>query len=101
MRVGGNLVVTGGDAMRECALNGLGIVQSNWWTMRHDLNTGAVVPVLQAYAVEGRPISVIHPSARHVTSKVRALIDFMVEITRLPPEVERGLSRRIHPARAS
>ncbi len=100
MSVSGNLVVTGGDAMRECALNGLGIVQSNWWTMRHDLDSGAVVPVLEAHAVEGRPISVIHPSARHVTSKVRALIDFLVEITRLPPDVERRLSERARPARS-
>jgi DNA-binding transcriptional LysR family regulator len=97
--VSGNLIVTGGDAMRECALLGLGVVQSNWWTMRHDLDAGILVPLLEKYAVEGRPISVVYPSARHVTSKVRALIDFLVEITRLPPEVQQSLDRRVRPAR--
>src|SRR5690606_9344446 len=49
--VSGNLVVTGGDAMRECALLGLGVVQSNWWTMHQDLDAGVLVPLLEAYAV--------------------------------------------------
>ena len=86
--VRGNLIVTGGDAMRECALLGLGIVQSNWWTMHADLQAGSLVPLLQSYAVEGRPISVVYPSARHLASKLRALIDFLVEITRQPPRLD-------------
>jgi DNA-binding transcriptional LysR family regulator len=91
--VHGNLVVTGGDAMRECALLGLGVVQSNWWTMHQDVEAARLVPLLGCYAVEGRPISVVYPSGRHVASKVRVLIDFLVEITRLPPEVEERLHR--------
>jgi DNA-binding transcriptional LysR family regulator len=69
--------------------------------MRHDLAAGSLVPLLEDYAVEGRPISVVYPSARHVTSKVRALIDFLVEITRLPPDVEQSLNRRAQPARTT
>ena len=64
--VRGNLVVTGGDALREAVLHGLGIGQSNWWTVRHDLAVGSVKPVLEEYAVEGRPISVVYPPTRHV-----------------------------------
>lgn len=101
LNVSGNLIVTGGDAMRECALLGLGIVQSNWWTLRHDLDAGMLVPLLESYAVEGRPISVVYPSARHVASKVRVLIDFLVEITRLPPELERRLQRQVQAVRSS
>jgi DNA-binding transcriptional LysR family regulator len=89
--VSGNVVVTGGDAMRECALLGLGVVQSNWWTMHQDVDSGALVPLLSGYAVAGRPISVVYPSGRHVASKVRVLIDFLVEITRLPPDIEQRL----------
>jgi hypothetical protein len=99
--VSGNLVVTGGDAMRQCALLGLGVVQSNWWTMREDVVSGALVPLLEPYAVEGRPISVVYPSARHIAAKVRALIDFLVEITRLPPEVEQRLQQGAHAVRSS
>lgn len=95
LAVRGNLIVTGGDTIRECALLGLGVVQSNWWTLRHDIAKGAVQPLMEAFAVEGRPISVVYPSTRHIPSKLRVMIDFLVEITRLPAEVERALGRRV------
>jgi DNA-binding transcriptional LysR family regulator len=82
--VHGNLVVTGGDALREAVLLGLGIGQANWWTVQHDLARGTLKPLLKEYAVEGRPISVVYPPTRHVPRKLRAMIDFLVEITRLP-----------------
>ena len=94
LAVRGNLIVTGGDTMRECALLGLGVVQSNWWTLRHDIANGAVQPLLETFAVEGRPISVVYPSTRHIPGKLRVMVDFLVEITRLPAEVERALGRR-------
>lgn len=100
LNVSGTLVVTGGDAMRECALLGLGVVQSNWWTLRHDIVEGRLKPLLEPYAVDGRPISVVYPSARHLPIKLRVMIDFLVEITRLPPEVERGLAPRARTSRA-
>jgi DNA-binding transcriptional LysR family regulator len=94
MLVRGNLVVTGGDALREAALLNLGIVQSNWWTLSHDLAAGTLKPVLARYAVDGRPISVVYPPTRHVPRKLRVMIDFLVEITRLAPATERALARR-------
>jgi DNA-binding transcriptional LysR family regulator len=84
--VRGPLVVTGGEAAREAALLGLGVVQSNWWTVRHDLASGALVELLKPHAVEGQPISVIYPPTRHVPRKLRVLIDFLVEITRVADE---------------
>ncbi|MEQ1772885.1 MAG: LysR family transcriptional regulator [Burkholderiales bacterium] len=77
------LVLTGGDAVREAALLGLGVVQSNWWTVRHDLADGTLVEVLKPYAVEGQPICVVYPPTRHVPRKLRVMIDFLVEITRV------------------
>ena len=82
--VRGNLVVTGGDALREAALLDLGIVQSNWWTLSQDIAAGRLKPLLEAYAVEGRPLSVVYPPTRHVPQKLRVMIDYLVEITRLP-----------------
>jgi len=90
----GNLVVTGGDALREAALLDLGIVQSNWWTLSGDVAAGRLKPVLERYAVDGRPLSVVYPPTRHVPQKLRVMIDFLVEITRLPQATERALAAR-------
>ena len=82
--VHGNLVVTGGEAMREAAILGLGIAQSNGWTFHHDLAAGTLRPLLENFAVPGRPMSIVYPPTRHVPSKLRVMIDFLVAITRLP-----------------
>lgn len=78
-------MVTGGEALREAALLGIGIAQSNGWTFKHDLAAGKVQPVLAAYAVEGRPLSIVYPPTRHVPNKLRVMIDFLVDITRVSP----------------
>jgi DNA-binding transcriptional LysR family regulator len=83
VRVPERLLVSSSDALRETALLGLGIIQANWWTLRHDLAAGTIRPLLQKYAVEGSPISVVYPPARHMPQKLRVMIDFLVEITRL------------------
>ena len=70
--------------MREAALLGLGIAQSNGWTFRHDLAAGTLRPLLETYGVEGRPLSIVYPPTRHVPSKLRVMIDFLVSITCLP-----------------
>jgi DNA-binding transcriptional LysR family regulator len=92
--VRGNLVVTGGDALREAALLDLGIVQSNWWTLSGDVAAGRLTPVLEAHAIQGRPLSIVYPPTRHVPQKLRLMIDFLVEITRVAPGAGETPARR-------
>lgn len=82
VRVSGNAVVNSGDALREAAVAGVGIAQGTWWLVRKDLEKGAVTSILQNYACDGAPISVLYPAQRHLPAKVRAVIDFLVSITR-------------------
>lgn len=82
VRVSGNAVVNSGDALREAAVAGVGIAQGTWWLVRKDLEKGAVTSILQDYACDGAPISVLYPAQRHLPAKVRAVIDFLVSITR-------------------
>lgn len=98
VKVRGRLVVTGGDSLREAALLDLGIVQTNWWTLSGDVAAGRLIPVLERHAVVGRPLSVVYPPTRHLPRKVRVMVDFLVEITRLPASVERTLLPRRRPA---
>ena len=81
-------MVWSGDALREAVAAGLGISQATWWLVRKDLEAGTVVPVLSAYERAGRPVSVLYPASRHLPTKVRVFVDYLVEITRreTPPE---------------
>ena len=63
-------------------------------TTRHDLAEGGLIEVLKPYAVEGQPISVVYPPTRHVPGKLRVMIDFLVEITRLPADAAAPRSRK-------
>jgi len=81
IRVSGNLAVYNGDALREAAVMGLGIVHSSWWALRQDLQAGRLSPVLEPYQVEGHAVSVIFPAGRHLPARVRAMIDYLARIT--------------------
>lgn len=79
--VQGALRVNGGDALREAALLGLGIAQSNSWLFQNDIASGQLVSLLGSFAVEGQPISLVYPPTRHVPLKLRVMIDFLLKIT--------------------
>jgi DNA-binding transcriptional LysR family regulator len=81
IRIDGNLGIWSGDALREAAVAGLGIARSTHWLFRKDLEAGAVVTVLNAYAIDGVPVSVLYPAKRHMARKLAAVIEFLVEIT--------------------
>ncbi len=67
------------DAAIEAGLAGAGLVQLHSYMAEPHLKSGALVQVLKEYAVDGPPISVLFPSARQLSPKVRAFIDFVAE----------------------
>ena len=71
-----------------------GVSGGGWRRKYAGVAAGRLTPVLERYAVEGRPLSVVYPPTRHVPQKLRVMIDFLVEITRLPPAAERALHAR-------
>ncbi len=82
LRVHGNAVINSGDALREAAVAGTGVAQGTWWLYRKDLERGDVRAILQPWEGEGAPVSVLYPPQRHLPAKLRAFIDFLVQITR-------------------
>jgi len=82
VRATGNAVINSGDALREAAVAGTGIAQGTWWLYRKDLERGDVRAILREWEMEGAPVSVLYPPQRHLPAKLRAFIDFLVQITR-------------------
>lgn len=82
VQVSGSIIINSGDALREAAVAGLGLAQGTWWLFRKDLEAGRVVPVLKGFAAPGMPISILYSANRHTPRKVRAFIDFLIQISK-------------------
>lgn len=82
VRVDGPMITDSGDILLEAALEGLGITQATWWLFRQALDTGDLVPLLSEYEAEADPISIVFPAHRITPSKVRVVVDYLVELTR-------------------
>jgi hypothetical protein len=56
---------------------------------------GELVRVLPSYEFEPTSIFAVYPSARQLSTKVRAVVDFLVEKFDDPPSWDRALSGRV------
>jgi len=59
--------------------HGGGLMQAYRFTVQAELAAGELVEVLRDYGGTTRPFLLIYPHARHVPSRVRAFIEFMLE----------------------
>jgi DNA-binding transcriptional LysR family regulator len=62
---------------------GAGLFQTYKFIVEKELVDGSLVEVLQAFGGCSRPISLLYPHGRLLPSRVRAIVDFMVEQTEL------------------
>lgn len=58
------------------ARNSMGLVQTFEWVAGS--NPGELVEVLKPFAGRSRPFYLLYPQNRHLSSKVRALVDFLI-----------------------
>lgn len=68
-------------AMITLSRHGAGLVQAYRFVIQEDLERGSLVEVLSAYGGASRPFLLLYPHARHMPSRVRALIDFMTGLS--------------------
>ena len=66
-------------AVRRAALSGLGFARIPRIFIEDDLTGGRLVEVLGDYADEDRTINIVYPHRRHLPTKTRAFVDFMVD----------------------
>lgn len=63
-------------AMRECALQGLGIVKLHDYSIKKDIESGKLIEILKKYSIEELPVYLFYRSSRHLDPKIRVFIDF-------------------------
>ncbi|MFP2956933.1 LysR substrate-binding domain-containing protein [Myxococcus sp. 1LA] len=69
-----------GAPLRDAAVLGLGIAQLFDFMVARELESGALVPVLEAQAGAPRPIHALYPRGKHLPSCVRVFLDFVATL---------------------
>jgi DNA-binding transcriptional LysR family regulator len=86
VHVSGNFESNSADALYHAALAGLGIARLSTYLVGPDLKAGRLVHLLPEFAHAEASILAVYPHRRHLSPKVRAFIDFLVEkFTPVPP----------------
>ncbi|QWK80337.1 LysR family transcriptional regulator [Ochrobactrum sp. BTU1] len=75
--VQGGLRLNNTEAIRDAALNSLGIVQLGAFLVGEDIRQGRLLPLLQEFYRDEHPISAVYPTRRHVSPKVRRFIEMI------------------------
>jgi DNA-binding transcriptional LysR family regulator len=86
--VAGPLVANNGDALREAACAGGGLVQLPRFLVAAELASGALRVVLECFEDPSASIWVLYSPTPHLSGKVRAFVDFLAE--RLGPQGRRA-----------
>jgi len=68
-----------GDTARAAALGGMGVIWQPSFLIGADLRAGRLQRVLPDYHMPDIDVLAVYPSRRHLSAKVRVMIDFLVE----------------------
>ncbi len=80
-----------GDTVRAAALAGLGIARLPTFLVGEDVRQGRLVPVLTDYHLAEIDVLALYPSRRHLSAKVRVMVDFLVHAFRGTPPWDKGV----------
>lgn len=89
--VAGGVQVNNGETMRQMALAGAGIARLGGWHVADDIKRGALVPLLEKFNPgDLETISAVHMGGGQVPRRVRAFIDYMVDVVGKSPLFAKG-----------
>jgi len=75
-----------GDTVRSAALGGLGVIWQPTFLIGADVRAGRLVRVMPDYHLPDIDVLAVYPSRRHLSAKVRVMIDFLVDAFKgVPP----------------
>jgi DNA-binding transcriptional LysR family regulator len=77
--VEGRYAVTSSLAIRDALRAGFGLTLIPWIYVRDDVEAGRLRVVLDDWSPDETTLYAVYPSKRHLVSKIRAFLDFLVE----------------------
>jgi DNA-binding transcriptional LysR family regulator len=78
MTPAGDMSFNDGGALFVAACAGYGIAQLQDYFADEAIAAGRLEPVLEKFKPAATPISVVYPATGHLSSKVRAFVDFLI-----------------------
>jgi DNA-binding transcriptional LysR family regulator len=87
----GSLYADNGDALRRAALAGLGVVYLPTFVVGDDLRAGRLRALLTQHTHVQMSLYAVYPESRHISPKVRAMLDWLVEELGPEPDWDAGL----------
>ncbi|MBF0369702.1 MAG: LysR family transcriptional regulator [Magnetococcales bacterium] len=88
IKVRGPFKANNGDVLRAAALQGQGITISPTFIIGQDLKAGRLLPILTRYRLPEMGIHALYPHQRHLSARVRALIDYLGSRWKAHPDWE-------------
>ncbi|MGI9238907.1 MAG: LysR family transcriptional regulator [Woeseiaceae bacterium] len=86
VKVKPGLAASSGDFLTNAAAHGMGLVIQPTFIASESIRRGSLVPVLTNYDWPISPAYAVYPPTRHLSYRVRALIDFLAErFSGVPP----------------
>jgi DNA-binding transcriptional LysR family regulator len=80
-----------GDTARAAAVAGVGVIWQPTFLVGDDLREGRLVRVLPGFRMPDIDILAVYPSRRHLSAKVRVMIDFLADAFKGTPPWDLGL----------
>ena len=95
VNVSGHITTNSIEALTSAAERGLGITVGATLYVSDALLAGDVVRVLPEYEFEETAIFAVYPSARQLSTKVRAAVDLLADHIQDPPSWDRALAGKV------
>ena len=77
LRPSGRIDCSDGQVLHAWCRQGLGLAWRSTWEVENDIASGALVPVLEAFAAPPNGIYAVLPQRKHLPLRVRLWIDFL------------------------
>ena len=90
VKVNGNLDCNDGELLHRWGCESLGLAWRSTWEIQAELASGALITVLDEYALDNYDIMAVYPRQRHLPAKIRFFIDMLKQTYAEPGYWTRG-----------
>lgn len=101
VKVAGKWSCNSGPALLDAALRGIGMVQLPDYYVSEHLQSGALISVLDNYRQPDSAVWAVYPPNRHLSPKVRLLVDFLHQQITSDPSYQYQSPQPTHQAEVS